>query len=104
MPDSNQDRPQDPRSGAIPANDAGEPRFDAVLGKLRTIVDNLERGELPLEDGLRLFEEGMTLCRQGAEILDRAEKRVEQLVSAPGKPTLAPFDVGSGRGDPERGP
>jgi exonuclease VII small subunit len=38
----------------------------------------------------------MALCRRGAEILDGAEKRVEQLLAAPGGGTrAAPFDAGS---------
>lgn len=69
-------------------------RFDEILGRLRAIVDKLEGGNLPLEDGLRCFEEGMDLCRRGGEILDRAEKRVEVLLgTAAGAPRTAPFDA-----------
>jgi exodeoxyribonuclease VII small subunit len=73
-------------------------RFDEILTRLRSLVDRLEGGNLPLEDGLRCFEEGMELCRKGGEILDRAEKRVEVLLStAGGQARTAPFDAGAGR-------
>ena len=72
-------------------------RFDDLLGRLKALVDRLEGGNLPLEDGLKCFEEGMTLCRRGGEILDRAEKRVEVLLSGPDNRT-APFDASTGPG------
>jgi exodeoxyribonuclease VII small subunit len=70
-----------------------EPRFDEILSRLRALVERLESGNLPLEDSLRFFEEGMELCKQGAAVLDRAEKRVEVLLSnADGTATTAPLD------------
>ena len=54
------------------------------------IVEKLEGGNLPLEDSLRAFEEGMELCRRGTVILDGAEKKVETLLAA-GR--TAPFEV-----------
>jgi exodeoxyribonuclease VII small subunit len=76
-----------------PAPETSEPRFDEVLLRLRTIVERLESGNLALEDSLRLFEEGMELCRQGAAVLDRAEKRVEVLLAAAdGGTTIASLD------------
>jgi len=85
-----------------PADKAPE-RFDDILVRLRALVDRLEGGNLPLEDGLRFFEEGMDLCRRGAEILDRAEKRVEVLLStAGGNVKTAPLaDPGNGRAEGE---
>lgn len=68
-------------------------RFDDILARLRGLVERLESGNLPLEDGLRFFEEGMELCRQGAIVLDKAEKRVEVLLSgAGGSTTTEPLD------------
>ena len=77
-----------------PTPESAEPaRFDDVLSRLRALVERLESGNLPLEDGLRYFEEGMELCRQGAAVLDKAEKRVEVLLaSASGGTTTAPLD------------
>lgn len=83
-------------SGNIPATmdtpDKPE-RYDELLARLRGLVDRLEGGNLSLEEGLGFFEEGMELCRRGAEILDKAEKRVEVLLSsAGGAMRTAPFD------------
>ncbi len=54
--------------------------FEQAIGRLETIVDRLEGGELSLEDSLQAFEEGVGLSRRCAEQLDAAESRVEQLV------------------------
>lgn len=92
------DTPKPSPAPAAGANNGAAPeRFDEILARLRALVDRLEGGNLPLEDGLKFFEEGMNLCRRGAEILDRAEKRVEVLLStAGGSPRTAPFDAGAG--------
>jgi exodeoxyribonuclease VII small subunit len=76
------------------APDPAEPaRFDDILARLRALVEKLESGNLPLEDGLRFFEEGMELCRQGAAVLDKAEKRVEVLLAnASGGKDTEPLD------------
>ena len=77
-----------------PAPDPSDPvRFDDILSRLRALVERLESGNLALEDSLRYFEEGMELCRQGASVLDKAEKRVEILLAgADGNTTTAPLD------------
>ena len=77
-----------------PTPDTAEPaRFDDILARLRALVERLESGNLPLEEGLRYFEEGMELCRQGAAVLDKAEKRVEVLLANAGNGTkTAPLD------------
>jgi exodeoxyribonuclease VII small subunit len=72
-------------------------RFDDILTRLRSLVERLESGNLPLEDGLRYFEEGMDLCRQGAAVLDKAEKRVEVLLANTSDgPSTAPLDAEDG--------
>lgn len=58
--------------------------FDAVLARLRDVVTQLESGELSLEESLRVYEEGVQMARRGHQLLDRAEKRVELLVSGSG--------------------
>ena len=88
----------------VPAGDVAAPeRFDELLARLRGLVEKLEGGHVTLEDGLRCFEEGMTLCRKGAEILDRAERRVEVLLSSgagqPGQIKTAPFEGSPGSRD-----
>src|SRR5689334_23059737 len=89
-------RSMDTPTPKVPERPAAPERFDEILVRLRALVERLEGGNLPLEDGLRFFEEGMDLCRRGAEILDKAEKRVEVLLSTTGgNARTAPFDAGS---------
>ncbi len=77
-----------------PTTEQAEPaRFDDILARLRALVERLECGNLALEDGLRFFEEGMELCRQGATLLDKAEKRVEVLLANAGGASTAPLDA-----------
>lgn len=57
-----------------------EPSFEQVLARLQHVVERLESGDLPLEDSLAVFEEGIRLSRLGARRLDDAERRVEELL------------------------
>lgn len=66
-------------------------KFDEILARLRMLVERLEGGNLSLEEGLGCFEEGMRLCGRGAELLDRAEKRVEVLLATGDGPRTAPL-------------
>lgn len=59
-----------------------EPAFEDLLSRLSAIVEELERGDLPLERSLAVFEEGVKLSRQAKERLDDAEKRVEVLLES----------------------
>lgn len=63
------------------------------MRRLSEIVTTLERGELPLEDTIGLFEEGVKLSVAAQTRLDSAQKRVEELLSVDdsGKPRTAPF-------------
>jgi exodeoxyribonuclease VII small subunit len=87
--------PPAPPSGSGAAAASPE-RFDEILTRLRGLVERLESGNLPLEESLRSFEEGMELCRRGAAILDGAEKKVETLIATSqggGAPRTAPFQM-----------
>jgi exodeoxyribonuclease VII small subunit len=86
--------PPDEHSPAAAASSTGEtPSFEAAIKRLTEIVQTLERGELPLEESLRLFEEGVKLSRMSQTRLDAAEKRVEQLlaVDEQGRARTTPF-------------
>ena len=72
--------------------DATEPSFDAILVRLREVVQKLESGELSLEQSLAVYEEGVQLARRGQQLLASAEKRVEILVSASSGVETVPFD------------
>jgi len=71
---------------------ADELSFDAILARLRDVVQRLESGELSLEQALAVYEEGVQLARRGQQQLASAEQRVEILVSASGGVETAPFD------------
>ena len=78
---------------STPASSLAETaRFEEILARLRGLVERLESGNLPLEESLHAFEEGMDLCRRGTAILDGAEKKVELLLGNAGAPRLTPFD------------
>jgi len=69
-----------------------EPTFESAAERLAKVVEELERGDLPLERALALFEEGVTLARSAQGRLDRAERRVEELlaIDARGNPVTRP--------------
>jgi exodeoxyribonuclease VII small subunit len=54
--------------------------FEESLKKLETIVGQLEHGDLPLEDSVKLFEEGMTLSVECKKQIEEAEGKVEILI------------------------
>jgi exodeoxyribonuclease VII small subunit len=56
------------------------PSFEESLKKLETIVGQLEKGDLSLEESLKLFEEGVGLSTACKTELDAAEGKVEMLV------------------------
>jgi exodeoxyribonuclease VII small subunit len=94
-----------PPSSSTNAESPGEaPPFETAIKRLTEIVQTLERGDMPLEESLRLFEEGVKLSRVSQERLDTAEKRVEELlaVDEQGRPRTAPFTTdASAEDEPE---
>ncbi|HET9533388.1 MAG TPA: exodeoxyribonuclease VII small subunit [Blastocatellia bacterium] len=57
-----------------------EKSFESSLRELEEIVEQLEAGDLPLEESLELFERGVRLSRECQKRLDAAERRVEVLL------------------------
>jgi exodeoxyribonuclease VII small subunit len=77
------------RKGAAEAQN-----FEAQLASLERIVRELERGDLPLEQSLELFEQGVRLSRECQERLNEAERRIEVLLRAGDGSTIAvPFEA-----------
>lgn len=69
------------------------PKFEECLQRLEKIVDELERGDIPLEKALTLFEEGMQLSNSCRKELDEAEGKVEILLKQNGRLQPEPFDT-----------
>ncbi len=74
-----------------------EVSFETALGRLETLVDRLEQGDLELEESLSVFEQGVGLSKQCAGKLEAAERRIELLVREGGEWLAKPFEVA----DPE---
>ena len=84
--------------GPIPERMLDLSRIDALQGI------QLEAGSLGLEQSLAAFEEGVRLSRRGAEILDRAEARVEALTRGEDGDRVVPMpQTGSAPGEGEGG-
>ena len=57
-----------------------ERSFETCLAELEQIVGKLEAGDLPLEESLEMFENGIKLSRECREKLTKAERRIEILM------------------------
>ena len=68
------------------------PKFEECLQRLEKIVHELEKGEVPLEKSLTLFEEGMQLSSSCRKELDEAEGKVEILLKQNGRLQAEPFE------------
>ncbi len=69
-------------------------KFEVALQRLEQIVDQLEAGNLSLEESLQVFEEGVGLARRCGKYLDEAEKRIELLTrDETGALRTAPYDL-----------
>ena len=93
-----------PGESTLPGSPAGhggegaapeEISFEDAIRRLGHIVEQLERGDLPLESSLRLFEEGIGLARVSQRRLDSAERRIEELlgVDTDGQVVTRPFEA-----------
>ena len=78
------------RAASKPHDARSEASFEEAVERLEQIVRRLESENLPLEDALALFEEGVNLSRTSQHKLEQAERRVEELLSvdADGKPVV----------------
>ena len=68
--------------------------FEQSMQRLEEIVRLLERGDVPLEESLALFEEGSGLIARCSKLLDNAEQKVIKLKKgSDGTPVELPFDT-----------
>jgi exodeoxyribonuclease VII small subunit len=76
----------------MPNNPETKQTFEAGMERLEQIVKQLEKGDLPLERSLELFEEGMKISESCRRQLEEAESKVELLVKkGDGKIVAEPF-------------
>jgi len=82
LPESSSDQPD------------AESSFEQALQRLQVIVQELEQGELGLDQALERYEEGVKLLRRCHGVLQQAERRIELLsgVDAEGRPISQPLD------------
>jgi len=78
------------------AADEASAGFEQSMTDLERIVEELEGGQLTLDESLAHYEKGMALARQLTRTLDQAEKRIEKLVEAEGaSPDTVPLETES---------
>jgi exodeoxyribonuclease VII small subunit len=63
-------------------DDISKLSFEESVKRLKGIVDKIEQGEIPLQDSLEQYEQGMALIRHCRTILQTAEKRIERISKA----------------------
>ena len=77
----------------MPEEKTGSLNFEASLEELERIVKQLEKGDLPLEQSLSLFESGMRLSAECKKQLEEAESRVEILMKRGSDVAPVPFHL-----------
>jgi exodeoxyribonuclease VII small subunit len=76
--------------------------FETSLAELEKIVEQLENGDLPLEESLALFENGIKLSRECRDRLADAERRIEVLMKdGDGRFTLSELKSDTAQDEPE---
>jgi len=73
--------PRKPKPASRGGETSGQLSAEALLGRLDEVVRELEAGELPLEQALARFEEGVKLVREGEQLLALVEQRIEILLA-----------------------
>jgi exodeoxyribonuclease VII small subunit len=80
------------KSSATGADANEAPDFERSLTELESVVERLERGDLPLEEALRQFERGIALARTCQHALKQAEQKVQVLLDKTPEAAPEPFE------------
>ena len=72
-------------------SDNKAPEFEAALAELESLVERLERGDLPLDEALKTFERGVELTRHCQSSLKSAQQKVEILLKRGSGTVVEPF-------------
>lgn len=67
-------------------------QFESALQELENLVEEMEKGDMSLEDTLKHFEQGISLTRACQQALKKAEQQVEILIQKSGNTEIQPFD------------
>ncbi|MBS4050629.1 MAG: exodeoxyribonuclease VII small subunit [Methylomonas sp.] len=67
-------------------------QFEEAMQELEQLVEQMERGELSLEESLKSFERGIKLTRTCQQALQEAEQKVQILLEKNGQQSLEPFN------------
>lgn len=70
-----------------------ELKFEEAMQELEKIANDLEKGDLSLEESVEKFEEGMKLSKECSNMIEKAEKKITILLSKDGKIEEENFDV-----------
>jgi len=75
-------------------NDKSEklPDFEKSLAELESLVEQLESGDLSLDQSLKQFKRGVELTRHCQGVLEKAQQTVEQLTDNDDESSVTPFD------------
>ena len=82
------------------ADDLTTLSYEAALSELDEIIARLERGDVDLEAAITAYERGAALTRHCAELLDRTEQKITQLVVAAAGEVERPFQPPAQRSEP----
>ncbi len=67
--------------------------FEKAMSELEQLVDDMEQGDMSLEDALKHFEKGISLASDCQQALSKAEQKVTQLIEKNGELLEKPFDI-----------
>ncbi len=82
-------------------DDVSKLGFEDSIKRLKTIVEKIEQGEIPLQDSLEQNEQGMLLIKHCRDILQKAEKRIEKITKE--QSGAAPSTEVESKAEPEEG-
>jgi exodeoxyribonuclease VII small subunit len=69
--------------------------YEAAISELESLVERLEKGDISLEESLKLYERGVLLTRDCQEALQAADQKVQMLLQQSGQSALVDFDPDS---------
>jgi exodeoxyribonuclease VII small subunit len=79
--------------GRLIMEQADQLTFEQAVDKLEQIVERLESGDVPLEQAIELFQEGMKLSQYCSKKLEQVERKIEMLLEDDGEISRKPFQA-----------